>query len=191
MPQAEPDTELPSPAPDQRQVPDGPAGPTEPAAPHPGDKHREQMQFGFQEIERSYELMRDTFEEVERSRSLRQQGAERRQKPYRIYLLDASGVAEAAEFFYAHNDDEAIEVAASVHEAASDTFQDYELWHGDGRIASDHQRRDGRPKRGFEDAIQCHQDTIVDLEERLQEAFACVKRSRKLFEIAAKLRRSE
>ncbi|MFL5279869.1 MAG: hypothetical protein ACJ8AW_02435 [Rhodopila sp.] len=94
----------------------------------------------------------------------------------------------AAEFFSASGDRAAAQVAALVHDASSDVSTGYELWREADRIASGRHAPQAAAGPKHEDVIQAHQDIIVDLEERLQRAFACVARSRKLVETAAKVR---
>jgi hypothetical protein len=173
-PQAKPSQQSPSTISDQKLVPDVSPDLTEPAASHPARMHWEQMQATLREVERNYRLLQTT--------------AELRQKLYRLYLLDTDSAIAAAEVFAAHDDAEAIEVAAIVHEAASDTFSGCELWHDVERVVPDRHGSSGSLKRSLEEAVQLHQDTITDLVERLQRAFACVNRSKKLVELTAKLR---
>ena len=107
---------------------------------------------------------------------------------YRIYLLNENAGIEAAKSFFASEDADATEIASSLHEACSDTFKSYELWRGKKRLPSLHQPPKLNTPLKLEVAVQKHQDAIVDLEEKLQIAFACVNRSRKLLDAYARLR---
>jgi hypothetical protein len=109
---------------------------------------------------------------------------------YRVYLLGLDGWIAAAESFSAEADGQALAIARSVMESTDDVFAGYELWSGARRIQPRRQGASeaaGRDRR-FNDAVQAHQDTIADLEERLERAFACVRRSRKLVEAATLMR---
>ena len=106
---------------------------------------------------------------------------------YRIYLLDANAGIEAADFFSASADTDAAEIASFLHDACSDTFTSYELWRGETCIASSCHESKTDVELNLEAAIQKHQNIIVDLEERLQQAFACVNRSRKLLDTYARI----
>jgi hypothetical protein len=129
-------------------------------------------------IEQSAEVMRRSAAIIEHS--------------YRIYLLDTKGHIEAAESFPATTDEDAAAVASSVYRASNDVFSGYELWIGNQRISSTqsaHAKRER--KQNLDVAIQRHQDAILELEERLQNAFSCVKRSRKLIHTLAGIRARE
>jgi hypothetical protein len=173
MSQVKPSRQSPSTTSDQKLAPDVSPDLTEPAASHPGRAHWEQMQAALQEAEQNYRLLQTT--------------AELRQKLYRLYLLDTDSTIAAAEVFAAQDDTEAIEVAATVHEATSDIFVGYELWRHVERVVPDHHGSNGGLKRSFEDAVQLHQHMVTDLVERLQKTFACVNRSKKLVELTTKL----
>jgi hypothetical protein len=139
-------------------------------------------------------LMEDSLKTMEQSARIMQQSSDlisdiHSYRIYRIYLIDTNGHIEAAESFSAPNDDAAADVAGSVHEASSDVFTGYELW-AEGQCISSVQSGHAKAakKRNLEVAIQKHQDTVVDLEEKLQRAFACVKRSRKLLLASTEIR---
>ncbi len=107
---------------------------------------------------------------------------------YRLYLLDAVDRISAAESFSVAGDRAASEVAAYIFDSCSDTFKGYELWQGAHRIA----RGIAMPAIPEREAkIREHQDTIADLEERLQRGFACVNRSQRLFEAAVRLKQAD
>lgn len=108
---------------------------------------------------------------------------------YRIYLLDTNGLIDAAKSFSASTDDDAAEVAGSVYEASNDVFSGYEVWDREQclfSMQSPPAKRDKR--RNLDAAVQRHQDTVLELEEKLQRAFACVKRSRKLLQMTTRIR---
>jgi len=142
----------------------------------------------FPPRERYYQRMQARLDAMEESLALLRQSAELRQELYRIYFLDAQNGIMAAEFFSASGDRAAAQVAALVHDASSDVSTGYELWREADRIASGRHAPQAAAGPKHEDVIQAHQDIIVDLEERVQRAFACVARSRKLVETAAKVR---
>ena len=69
-------------------------------------------------------------------------------------------------------------------------FVGYELWNGQKRIFSLEKADAEAPtvSRIFTAIAEKEQETAVELEERLQTAFACAARSRKLADTARKLR---
>ncbi len=133
-------------------------------------------------------LMQDSLAAVERSGVVMLQVAEtiNAAHNYRVYLLDTLDHICAAESFSVVGDKAAGDVAAYIFDSCSDTFKSYELWRGASRIV------EGNARLGIPDtetAISEHQNTVADLEERLQRAFSCVNRSRRLFEAAVRLRK--
>jgi hypothetical protein len=135
------------------------------------------MEESLRTIEESAELLRRSSDPIDATHS------------YRIYLLDPNGDIEAAESFSASPDEDAADVAGSVYEASNDVFSGYELWAGERCISSmQSPRRKRERKQNVEAAIQRHQDTVLELEERLLRAFACAKRSRKLLQASTRLR---
>jgi hypothetical protein len=109
---------------------------------------------------------------------------------YRLYLLDKRDRIRAAENFSAKSDNEAKEIASRVCNARDDSFKRYELWCGADQIMSFRcgtqtgQRRERRAR----DITPASQEVVLDLEERLQNSFACVTASRRLLEATAELR---
>ena len=107
---------------------------------------------------------------------------------YRFYLLDVADRFEAAEVFVAQHDREAAEVVAWVYAACSDAFHGYELWRGTERVVK--QSRSSPSVRelvSFEIAM-AHRATILDLVDRLEGTFPCVRTSQTLPETIARLR---
>jgi len=95
---------------------------------------------------------------------------------FRFYLIDKDDRIFAGEHFSASDDREAQAIAASLWEACSDAFGDYELWQGSRRV-------DRRPEWACQDitALRLNlQQRVVELEELLQEGFAVFERSSKL-----------
>ena len=134
------------------------------------------MEESLATMERSAEIMRRSSDRINSMQS------------YRVYLLDSHGRIEAAESFSASGNVDATEVAASIYDACSDVFGGFEIWHGGERISQAGTGATRQSKPAFDEAIQRHQDTVLDIEEKLFRAFACVNRSRKLLETSAKLR---
>jgi hypothetical protein len=94
---------------------------------------------------------------------------------YRVYLYDGLKIV-AAENFAAHSDEEALEVAATLYSAAKDTFDKYEVWSGTKHLVGDTGSRRA-------DALRARlQRLTVELEERLVNSFACVRRSQQLLD---------
>lgn len=109
---------------------------------------------------------------------------------YRLYLLDSAPSIRAAESYVAANDAEAAEIAAAICNAAGDVFQKCELWRGaeqlatlwpDGRNAIDQRRR------SLDISLAARQERILEVEDRLQRSFACVRSSRQLLQTYARL----
>ena len=106
---------------------------------------------------------------------------------YRIYLLDGESHIRAAETFSAGNDVAARELAATVFNACSDAFCNFELWRGPTFVAAG--RADGQQEMNIEEFVAGRQQASVDLEERLQRSFECVARSKRLLEVTTALNR--
>jgi hypothetical protein len=141
--------------------------------------------------EQHWRLMEECLRTFEQSAGIMQRSSDAisASRSYRIYLLDTRGHIDAAASFSVSKDDDAAHVADSVYEASDDVFSGYELWTGGQVISSAQGTRAARANGpDLHDAIRAHQDIVVDLEERLQKGFACVKRSRKLLEAASTLR---
>ena len=106
---------------------------------------------------------------------------------YRFYLLDGEDRFRAAESFTASGDAEAKQIADDVYAACSDTFDGFELWRGTERIAKGREL-DGRAEITLQAIVEQREKDALDLEERLQRSFECVRSSRKLIEEALRLR---
>jgi hypothetical protein len=107
---------------------------------------------------------------------------------YRFYLLDQENHINAAESFSAPDDMVAAETAGLVYRACNDQFESYELFQGAKRVAGSRVHADGAGMLKLADVVMARQENILDLEERLQSGFACVRRSKKLLETTAALR---
>jgi hypothetical protein len=129
---------------------------------------------------RHWQLMEDSLRTMEQSAELLRHSSDLVSAlySYRMYLLDSDGDIAAAESFLASKDDDAADVARSVFEASNDVFSGYELWTGKQCISS--ATHSALARRTRHAAVQKHQQTVLDLEERLHKAFACVRRSRRL-----------
>ena len=104
---------------------------------------------------------------------------------YRFYLVDEEDRFRAAESFAVGSDSAAIQVASAVYSACSDVFDGYELWRGTERIAK---RRHTNGVPSSHEVAELRQTNVLDLEERLQATFACVRNSKKLLEATEHLR---
>jgi hypothetical protein len=108
---------------------------------------------------------------------------------YRVYLFDGDGQIRAGESFISDDDVEAAEIAASLHLACADAFAGYELWRGTECVA----KRRTEDIRNFElklsALILARQERLLDIEERLQEAFVSVGASERLLRATPELRR--
>ena len=106
---------------------------------------------------------------------------------YRIYLMDQEFHIRAAEHFTAPSDAEAIETASALHQACSDTFAWCEVWRGSLLLTKLHadgaEYGDGFDAPRVRSLIPVRQENVIQLEERLQRSFACVRESRNLMRI--------
>jgi hypothetical protein len=143
------------------------------------ETHWRLLQESLNAMELSATLMRGAYDAINNSHV------------YRLYLLGIDGQIGAAESFSAEADAQAWAIARSIQEASNDVFTGYELWTGTKRIVAQpiDAAAGAETDRRVHGMIQAHQDTIADLEEKLDRAFACVRRSRKLVEAATKLRK--
>lgn len=108
---------------------------------------------------------------------------------YRYYLLDGDDHIRAAETFSALDDAVARETAKLVYNGCNDEFERYELWRGGERVTGGSNHADAAGELRLSDIVAAHQESILDLEDRLQRTFACVRRSRRLLETTAALRK--
>lgn len=109
---------------------------------------------------------------------------------YRFYLVDGGDRFQAAEAFSAPDDAQAAAIAGFCHQACSDVFDGFELWRGTDRVAKYSIALAGAAAAGpaFAEVVRGHQQTILELEDRLQSTFACIRHSKKLLEVTAGLR---
>jgi hypothetical protein len=104
---------------------------------------------------------------------------------YRFYLLDENEHIRAGESFTASDDAQATEVAAAVHSACSDVFDGYELWRGNARVAKT--RRTRHVSSSAQEIVEARQENVLDLMDRLQRTFTCVRESRRLLQVTSYL----
>lgn len=102
---------------------------------------------------------------------------------YRVYLLQATDQILAAETLSATDDHEAIAIAATVHDACSDACGGYEVWRGAERIAGTHAGRISARSTTLADLTERHQQSVIDLEERMQRTFSILAKSRRLLQV--------
>ena len=107
---------------------------------------------------------------------------------YRFYLLDQDNHIKAAETFCAADDATAQETADLVYDACDDEFQRYELWRNGERVTTGWVGANVARGSRLSDVVSTREENILDLEDRLQRTFTCVRRSRKLLEITSALR---
>lgn len=96
---------------------------------------------------------------------------------YRVYLLGQDLRIRAAETFTSASEIQALEIATILHDACSDAFAASEVWQGDRLII----------RMGADDIPQIEvpisamqQGSFLELAERFQQSFACVRESRRL-----------
>jgi hypothetical protein len=104
---------------------------------------------------------------------------------YRLYLLGKASDVRAAEAFLAEDDVRAVGIALSVFSTCCDDFDGYEVWNGATMISRGPGPR--KPSK-FWAITQANQREVLDLEDRMQRVFACVRDSRKLLDATTKLR---
>ena len=115
---------------------------------------------------------------------------------YRVYLLDKKFSIRAAENFVARDDGEAVEIASALHDACSDIFASCEVWCGSSLVAKlPSALADGQDGAAVSRSVSSEirlllpirQENILDLEDRLQRSFACVRESRRLLHTYSEL----
>jgi hypothetical protein len=106
---------------------------------------------------------------------------------YRVYLLDDSRHIHAAEWFSATEDDDAVLIAQSVHNACCDLFATFEVWRGTEIVAEGDGKRE-EPALDLRQIVQAHQENVLKLEDRLQRSFDCIDKSRKMLATTEALR---
>jgi len=104
---------------------------------------------------------------------------------YRLYLLDHSRKIHAGESFLADDDTSAAGLAVAVFSSCSDEFAGYELWKGPVRLAHDRMQLKFAHWHAMN---QMQQRDVLELEDRLQRGFECVRKSQRLLEAMAELR---
>ena len=118
---------------------------------------------------------------------------------YWLYLLSRTDDLRAADSFNAEDENEAREIAAATYDACSDVFEGYELWQCGKLVAKKKLGRVARraPSPGplwlsmgteLIEVKRRRQENALELEERLQETFTCIRESRKLLVATARLR---
>jgi hypothetical protein len=107
---------------------------------------------------------------------------------YRMYLLDERKHIWAGESFSADGDKEASTIGASVHSVCNDTFPGYEVWCGTRLVAAGYDPPVAETALAVELLTGRRQESVLDLEERMQRTFLRVQRKRKLLEARSQLR---
>ena len=101
---------------------------------------------------------------------------------YRVYLLEANGHIRAGESFSTEFDSEAIWIASVVYDACSDVFPACEVWRGSTMMAK-LAPASPLPTQAPLLSPEVCQKTVIELAERLQRSFACVRESRRLMHV--------
>ena len=107
---------------------------------------------------------------------------------YRFYLVDRAGRFRAAEAFSAADDTAAAEIASCVYAECSDVFAGYELWRGTDCLVVKRNSSGASAPPCLPEIVAARQQSVADLEERLQRTFACMRESRRLLEATARWR---
>jgi hypothetical protein len=104
---------------------------------------------------------------------------------YRLYLRGNTSDVRACEAFSAEDDVRANGIALSLFSACCNDFDGYEVWNGATMISRGRGPR--QPGHSW-DVTQASQREVLDLEDRMQRSFSCVRESRQLLNATAKLR---
>lgn len=98
---------------------------------------------------------------------------------YRVYLLNQWNKIAAAESFAAADDDEALAMGRDLYVMSSDVFCGYEVWRGKTRLVAGSPSPPANPV-SIDLWPAVRQMRMLDLEERLQQSFVCIRESRTL-----------
>ena len=105
---------------------------------------------------------------------------------YRLYLLNDAREIRAAESFIADDNAYAHAISVTVFSSCSDNFCGYELWCGAEKVADDRMR--SKANINWWSVMQVRQRDVLDLIDRLQRGFECVRKSQQLLDRIAELR---
>jgi hypothetical protein len=107
---------------------------------------------------------------------------------YRIYFLSRSGDIRNVDEFEADTDESAVTFADSLHDAVSDLYEGYEVWHLSRRVARRPTREAARPPLCRGTITDRMQASLLRREEILQNSETAFSRSRMLLERTRELR---
>lgn len=106
---------------------------------------------------------------------------------YRVYLLEANGTSVLGESFSTEFDNEALWIASVIYNACSDVFPACEVWRGSTMMAKLPLASQPPAPAPLLSPEVC-QKTAIELAERLQRSFACVRESRRLMDALTDLK---
>lgn len=107
---------------------------------------------------------------------------------YRVYFLSPSGDIRNVDEFEADGDETAVTFADQIHEAVSDIYEGYEVWHLSRCVARRSTRDKPRPTLCRAVVTERMQASILRREEILQNSETAFSRSRLLLERMRDLR---
>lgn len=107
---------------------------------------------------------------------------------YRVYFLSRSGDIRNVDEFEADGDDVAVTFADQLHEAVSDLYAGYEVWHLSRRVAYRPNREKPRPLLAYARVTDRMQASLLRREEILHKSETAFSQSRLLLEKMRDLR---
>lgn len=107
---------------------------------------------------------------------------------YRVYFLSRSGDIRNVDEFEADGDDVAVTFADQLHEAVSDLYAGYEVWHLSRRVAYRPNREKPRPMLAYARVTDRMQASLLHREEILHKSETAFSQSRLLLEKMRDLR---
>jgi hypothetical protein len=113
---------------------------------------------------------------------------EPRRQSFTLYLLSGGHFADARHFDIG-SDDQALAVAYAVHDACSDAFEDFELWHESRLVAGNAQKRGPRLPAGAAEVTDATQERVLQTEESLLLSRRALTESRRLLAATEDLRK--
>jgi hypothetical protein len=101
---------------------------------------------------------------------------------YRVYFLSRAGEIRNVDEFEADSDEVAVTIADQVHEAVSDLYEGYEVWHLSRCVARRGSREKPRPAQCHAEMTERMQASVLRREEILHGSETAFARSQKLLE---------
>jgi hypothetical protein len=106
---------------------------------------------------------------------------------FRLYFLDWRGRISARDEFEASDDQTAIKIASSLHEACADCSASFEMWEGARRLIPEGQGPATSSRTVSEITLKM-QELVLEREELLQQSHWSIARSKRLLARCDQLR---